>query len=251
MKRYHAYYIDRSNFEKMRKGNSSASIQHCPDVFVEPIQYYDAESFLALIGPAKSKEYHTRSGIIDYGYFKDYQAKKAGVFTFDGATFYKILDYIFTVDNRVEVNLLRIREIYGYRPNTGFMLMPFKDPSLKDFYEVHIKNFLKSEMKIEILRADDFCDNDVIIDTIYSQIENAEFVIAEISAPNKNVFYELGYADAKQKDIIAILRPGKTPDFFDRAHIRWIGYDIKDPQPFKERLAETIKTIRNKRGCIE
>ena len=154
------------------------------------------------------------------------------------------------MDNKVEINLRRIREVYGYKPNSGFMLMPFSDTSLKDFYEGQIKNFLKSEMNIDILRADDFCDNDLIVDTIYSQIENSEFIIAEISELNKNVFYEIGYAAAKQKDIIMILQAGKEPSFFDRSHIRWIEYSIKYPEPFKKQITETIKSIRNKRSSI-
>lgn len=246
--KYYCYYIPRSEYEENRKNNRLPYISNKPHTVIEPLQYYDAESFRALI--SSEGKYHTRDGITSCTYFTDYKEGKGGVFTFDGATFYKILGYHFTVDNRVEINLRRIREIYGYKANTGFMLMPFKDTFLKEFYEVHIKNFLKSEVNIDILRADDICDNDVIIDTIYSQIETAEFIIAEISEVNKNVFYELGYSAAKQKDIIMILQSGREPSFFDRSHIRRIEYSIDKPEQLKRQLADTIKSIRSKRGGI-
>lgn len=245
------YYISRPDYEQIRKGLRSPNIQRPPSLVIEPIERYNAESIRGLAISSKTKEYHTPFGITDYSYFRDYEQHDAGVFTFDGVTFYKILGYNFTTDEKVEINLQRIREPYEYRPNTGFMLMPFKAPSLKDFYEVHIKNFLKSEMNFEILRADDFCDDDVIIDTIFSQIENAEFIIAEISECNKSVFYELGYAAAKQKNIITILQSGKESSFFDRSHIRWIEYSFDNPEAFKKKLIDTIKNIRNKRGSIE
>lgn len=251
--RLYCFYISRSEYEEIRKGMHRANTSYLPNIFVEPIEYYDAKSFRALIGANPSgKEwgYNTPSGIISFSYYIDYKQGDVGVFTFDGISFYKILDFHFTMDDRVEVNLQRITEVYGFRPNTAFMLMPFRDTSLKEFYENHIKNFLKSEMKIDLLRADDFCDNDVIIETIYDQIENAEFIIAEITEVNKNVFYELGYAAGRQKDIIMILQSGEFAPFFDRTHIRRIEYSIKDPETFKKTLLETIKSIRNKRGSI-
>lgn len=254
MTKYYCFYVERQKYEEIRKNNSLLNISYSPHIFVDTIEHYDAESFRALIGPKDQdkdkEEYHTPSNIVDYSYFADYKKDKAGVFTFDGISFYKILGYYFTTDKKVEINLRRIREVYGYKPNSAFMLMPFRDTSLKDFYEVYIKNFLKSEMNIDVLRADDICDNDVIINTIYSQIENSEFIIAEISELNKNVFYEIGYAAAKQKDIIMILQAGKEPSFFDRSHIRWIEYTLDKPEPFKTQLSETIKSIRSKRGSI-
>ena len=41
---------------------------------------------------------------------------------------------------------------------------------LNNLFINHIRDFLHKEMGIEIYRADDFCDNDIIIETIYNHI---------------------------------------------------------------------------------
>jgi hypothetical protein len=191
--RYYCYYFSSSEYEEIRKNRSLPHISYPANIFVEPIEHYDAESFRALIGCKsynKDWAYNTPSGIITYPYYTDKKQGNPGVFTFDSISFYNILNYYFTIDGKVEVNLRRINT-FRYNPNKAFMLMPFKDTLLKDFYENNIKDFLKSEMKIEILRSNDFCDNDVIIDTIYSKIENAELIIAEISEPTRMSFMNL------------------------------------------------------------
>ena len=251
MTRYYCFYISSSKFKEILENNELPSISDFPHIFIEPIEYYDVESLRALIGckqEGKDWVYHTPNGIKTYLYFSEYEQGNAGVLTFDGISFYKILGYHFTEKDQVEINLLHIRELYRYKPNTAFMLMPFKDETLANFYEKNIRNFLKSEKNIEVKRANDFCDNDVIIDTIYTQVEQSEFIIAEITACNKNVFYELGYAAAKQKKIITLLQSGHEAYFFDRSHIRWIEYNLNNIESFKTQLIETIKSIRKKRG---
>ncbi|HNL05722.1 MAG TPA: hypothetical protein PKK18_12800 [Chitinophagales bacterium] len=92
--------------------------------------------------------------------------------------------------------------------------MPFKFHDLNNLYKVQIKDFLKQELNIAIFRADDFNGNDIIIETIYRQIEQAELIIAEITHNNKNVFYELGYASALKKEILMIQNKTVPSDSF-------------------------------------
>jgi len=58
---------------------------------------------------------------------------------------------------------------------------------------------------------------------IYRQIDIADFIIADLSGRNANVFYELGYAHAKEK--ICILLTKDASDIpFDLKHKRHIVY---------------------------
>jgi nucleoside 2-deoxyribosyltransferase len=127
------------------------------------------------------------------------------------------------------------------------MVMPFQDEKMDAFYQTNIKKFLKTNLTIEAKRADDFTGNDVIVDTIYRELENSEFILCEITNNNKNVFYEIGYARAKNKELILMLQKGKKSEFFDIDHIRRIEYSISEPIPFQERLRDDILSIRGKR----
>ena len=67
-------------------GVSHTNIHYSPGIFVEPIEYYNAESFRSLIGCKSSDDnrdwrYHNRDNIIDHSYFTDYKENKVGVFT--------------------------------------------------------------------------------------------------------------------------------------------------------------------------
>jgi len=127
------------------------------------------------------------------------------------------------------------------------MIMPFHKNDIGKFYFENIKPFLVDNMKIDIYRADDFKDNDIIVHTIYKLIEESEFIIADTTHENKNVFYEIGYASAIGKEII-IIQNRKTEQklFFDRAHIRAIMYEPNDIETFHFELKSTIESIRDR-----
>ena len=107
--------------------------------------------------------------------------------------------------------------------------------------------FNDKDFKIQIFRADDFNGNDIIIETIYNQIEQSEFVIADISHPNKNVFYELGWASAMEKEIITIQNQDIEQNvFFDRSHIRTRLYSLDNIPELQRQLKNDIIAIRQK-----
>lgn len=180
-----------------------------------------------------------------YTYFDEYQKRLNVYFSFDRVTLYRLITIHPT--RPLTFILKRVDSPKAIKPNKAFMIMPFKYDDLNEFYKNHIKDFLKSEMNIEILRADDFNGNDIIVDTIYNQIDEAEFIIADTSHPNKNVFYEFGYAAAKEKEIITIQNTDIEESlFFDRVHIRAVLYSIKNISDFQRQLMNTINAIRDK-----
>jgi hypothetical protein len=180
-----------------------------------------------------------------YTYFENYEKRIPVYFSFDRVTLYKLIEIL---PGRVlTFTLKRIDNPKAIQNNMAFMIMPFGDIALNQFYLKNIKPFLKKELSIDIYRADDINGNDIIIDTIYQRIEESEFIVAETSKCNKNVFYEFGYAAAKEKEIITIQDEKIEKQlFFDRTHIRAIFYSRNKIKAFQERLKNDITSIRQK-----
>jgi hypothetical protein len=181
----------------------------------------------------------------DFTYFEAYLSRKKIYFSFDKVSLYQVLD-IFP-EKPLKFILKRIDNLKNFKTNQAFMIMPFHKPTLDKFYFDNIKAYLKDKLSIEIYRADDFRDNDIIVQTIYNLIEESEFIIADITLENKNAFYELGYASAVGKEIITIQDKAiEQRLFFDRAHIRTIMYDANDIETFHFDLSAHIKSIRDR-----
>ena len=178
-------------------------------------------------------------------YFISYRERKKVYFTFDKIALYEVIEII--PENPLRLILRRVNDNKSFKNNQAFMIMPFHNESLDKLFFKNILPFLKDNLGITIYRADDFRDNDIIIETIHKVIEESEFIIAETTKDNKNSFYELGYASAMGKEIIMIQDKSEEQKlFFDRAHIRTIMYDINNIETFHFDLKSTIASIRNR-----
>ena len=106
-----------------------------------------------------------------------------------------------------------------------FMIMPFA-AAFTGIYTDVIRPLVK-ELGLSITRGDEFTSaNGVIMEEVWSALNNCQFVIAEITGGNDNVFYELGIAHTLNKPAILITQattPEKIP--FDIRHLRYIQYD--------------------------
>lgn len=103
----------------------------------------------------------------------------------------------------------------------AFVLMPF-DSAFDDLYRFGIK---EPAAKLGILaqRVDEQLYSEGILERIYRQIEAADIIVADMSTRNENVFYEVGYAHAKDK--LCILATSNADDIpFDLKHRRHIVY---------------------------
>ena len=65
----------------------------------------------------------------------------------------------------------------------------------------------------ECLRADDIFAPGSIIDDIVYAIHGADYVIADLSKQNPNVYYELGFAHALEKPVILLTSDISTLPF--------------------------------------
>lgn len=103
----------------------------------------------------------------------------------------------------------------------AFVLMPF-DSEFDDVYRIGIKEIAR-ELDVVAERVDEQTYSETILERIYRQIEASDFVIADMTGKNPNVFYEVGYAHAKKK--ICILITKNADDIpFDLKHHRHLIY---------------------------
>lgn len=105
---------------------------------------------------------------------------------------------------------------------TAFVVMQYTEPYT--FLYSDVIEPVAKEMKLRPYRAADVAGPGVILQDIIQGIAEAKVVIAEITPPNPNVFYELGYAHALGKPTILLAdrRVEKLP--FDVSGYRCIFY---------------------------
>jgi CheY-like chemotaxis protein len=105
-----------------------------------------------------------------------------------------------------------------------FCIMPFDD-ELYDTYLFGIKETLNN-IGYHCFRIDEQIFNDAIIEKIKESIKTSDYIIADLTNSNPNVFYEVGFAHAIGRNVILIAN--STLDLkFDLQHIRTIIYDGK------------------------
>ena len=114
--------------------------------------------------------------------------------------------------------------------------MPFSK-DFNDVYNLGIKAAAK-ECEVNAKRLDDnfFVTN--MVEEIYKNINEADFIIADMTGKNPNVFYEVGYAEAKNKLILLLTKDilDIPFDFKQRVHINY-----NDVTELKSKLINTIE----------
>lgn len=123
----------------------------------------------------------------------------------------------------------------------AFVLMPFSE-EFDDVFHIGIKETAEKE-DVVAYRLDEELFDDGMLDKIYSEIESTDFIIADLSNRNSNVFYELGYAHAIGKLCILITQYAENIPF-DLKHRRHIVYGSKLTY-LQEQLRSNIQWAKN------
>ncbi len=105
----------------------------------------------------------------------------------------------------------------------AFVLMPF-DKSFDDIYRIGIQETAQ-QCDVYASRLDDQLFDSNMVSEIYRQIDKADFIIADMTGRNANVFYEVGYADARKKLVLLLTQNAEDIpfDFRQRPHIIYEG----------------------------
>jgi hypothetical protein len=169
----------------------------------------------------------------------------------------RAIDWVDGETRRVEVisQLVRMEPIFGQpmvlpNPRLCFVIAPFNAERTK-VYEDIIRPTVVSN-GLAPARADEIAENRAVMDNIWRSICSARMVIADISQPNANAFYELGIAHTGGKDTILLEErpttgePVKRP--FDTYHLRRVIYpnDATGGAYLQRALDKSIKWILGK-----
>jgi hypothetical protein len=109
---------------------------------------------------------------------------------------------------------------------TCFVLMPFKEP-FDTYYTLIIKPAVVAA-GLACLRGDSLFRPSPIMGDIWTMIQNAKVLVAELTEKNANVFYELGLGHAIGKPIVLMSETIEDVPF-DLQPLRVIIYDKDDP----------------------
>jgi hypothetical protein len=138
---------------------------------------------------------------------------------------------------------------------TCFVIQPFDsgkyDKRFQDIYKPAIE-----AAGLEAYRVDRDPGVMVPIEAIEKGIRQAALCLADISADNPNVWYELGYAFASDRPVIMVCseeRPGKKYPF-DIQHRSIIPYMADSPSDFdklRDSLTAKLKTISERSDVLD
>lgn len=99
------------------------------------------------------------------------------------------------------------------------------EDQLRQKYDYIIKNAIKvADPTLEVIRSDEELNPSSISNDIFTKLMYSEYVIADITYPNPNVFYELGIRHAISPGTILIREKTEFSIPFDISHLRYIEY---------------------------
>lgn len=129
------------------------------------------------------------------------------------------------------------------RQSKVFVVMQFGSP-FNEIHEEVIKGVC-AEFDLRAHRADETYGPGLIIADITREIAESEFIIAEITPANPNVYYELGYSHAINKPAILLADRNVEKLPFDVSPFRVLFYDnsIAGKRIFEEGLRRHISAI--------
>lgn len=127
-------------------------------------------------------------------------------------------------------------------PNTVFSIMSFKD-EYRDLFGIYEETCELFGFNAD--RTDESPSSERIIPRILEGIRRSAFVIADISEPSENVFYEIGYAQGLGREVIVTAKAGtRVPfDLADTPVEFWADF-----RELKGRLEGRIRSATQKLG---
>lgn len=124
-----------------------------------------------------------------------------------------------------------------------FIAMPFS-PELDDVYYLGIREIV-AKLGGVCERADEMEYVGGVVEKIYDSIKTADIVIGEITIPNPNVYYEIGFAHALGKPVILLTKNVENTPFDLRGYRHVIYSSITELRNRLEGLLCTLMQLDN------
>ena len=134
------------------------------------------------------------------------------------------------------------RDIWVDYPKV-FVIMPFSQPWSGKVYDELIKPSIEGA-NLECVRGDFSLRIGDLAQNIWNEVLQAGIIIADVSAVNSNVFYEIGLAHALGKDVFILKQQQvNIPADFGGAH--YYEYDLNDLQTAATKLQNDLQIFAN------
>jgi len=175
---------------------------------------------------------------------------RAGVASSDGSNF-KLTDAMYKI---LEVCTLGYRggRVGDFRVDhpSAFVVMPYREP-FETVYREAVKPALDTcGVKMTHTRADETVRVGDLNDSVWAEIAGAGLVIADVTAPNPNVFYEVGLTVALGKDIF-FLKDGAKDLPADFKGVHYYEYDLEDLARTRSELQAALMNWCQQRRAYE
>jgi hypothetical protein len=125
-----------------------------------------------------------------------------------------------------------------------FVIQPFDRGRYAKRYEDVFAPAIR-DAGLEPYRVDRDPSVSIPIEDIQTGIESCEACLAEISTDNPNVWFELGYAIASQREVVLVCSDERASHFpFDVQHRSIIKYFAESPRDFEQLQAQITTRLK-------
>ncbi len=88
-----------------------------------------------------------------------------------------------------------------------------EEPALADYWNAMQRAAKRARADFDLRRLSDIEGDFEIVERIYHEIDEAEFIIADLTLSPANVYLEIGYARGRNKHVIQMCREGTSLEF--------------------------------------
>lgn len=103
------------------------------------------------------------------------------------------------------------------------------------------------EIGVEPIIVENMAPREQIIDAILRSINQADFIIADLTGNNPNVMYEIGYAQALRKPLFIIVQQNSQPLPSDMSGNLFFVYDLSHLEQLQLIIREWISRYLTRR----
>ena len=128
--------------------------------------------------------------------------------------------------------------------NYGFVAVEFDDPNLDPLVNDIVKPTVKKEIGYNLIDMRDVPRAGIMDNIMRAQIQDAAFVIADLTHDNPGAYWEAGYAEGLGKPVIYICEKDKfdgQKTRFDTNHCTTIPWSRGDEGAFCQELIATLR----------
>jgi hypothetical protein len=120
-----------------------------------------------------------------------------------------------------------------------FVVMPFSQPWSNDVYDNFFKPGIEGA-KFEATRGDAIVRVGYLGTNVWRSITQAGIVVADVTVPNPNVYYEIGLADALGKPVFVFKQTGAALPA-DITGVHYYEYDLADLPAARTKLTRVLQ----------